>query len=141
MLFRSDADLRAQFDLMVGIRDRFTEVADTVYRIREVRDTLEGRRAELPEHSRAEVDRILEQLEQIEGTLTIWMGSEAHPMMWRPPGLTEKLSSLSDAVGSADAKPTESMLAVFEDLSSRFEDQQKHLNRIITEEVEPLLSR
>ena len=33
----SDADLRAQFDLMVDIRDRFTEVSDTVLRIREVR--------------------------------------------------------------------------------------------------------
>ncbi|MBW2059844.1 MAG: glycosyl hydrolase, partial [Deltaproteobacteria bacterium] len=97
----SDADLRAQFDLMIDIRDRFREVADTVMRIREIRAQVEGRRAELPEESRVEADRILKQLREIEGILTIWMGSEAHPMMWSPPGLTEKLSSLSHAVGAA----------------------------------------
>jgi hypothetical protein len=137
----SDADLRAQFDLMVAIRDRFTEVSDTVMKIREVRAKLEERRAELPEEFRLEADGILEQFRQIEGTLMIWMGSEAHPMMWSPPGLTEKLSSLSDAVSSGDANPTESMYAVFEDLSERFEVQRSLLNQIIEQEVEPLLSR
>jgi len=127
----SDADLRDQFELMVGIRDRFSEVAGTVIRIREVRAQVEGRRAELPEDSRVEADGILEQLRQIEGILTIWMGSKAHPMMWSPPGLTEKLSSLSGAVISGDARPTESMYAVFEDLSERFEVQRKRLNQVI----------
>jgi hypothetical protein len=137
----SDADLRAQFDLMVDLRDRFSEVADTVIRIREVRAKLEGRRAELPEDSRAKVEGILKQFRQIEGILTIWMGSKAHPMMWSPPGLTEKLSSLSRAVGAAEAKPTKSMYAVFEDLSERFEVQRNRLNQVIEEEVGPLLSR
>ncbi len=137
----SDADFRAQFDLMVDIRDRFSEVADTVIRIREVRAKLDGRRAELPEDSRVKADGILEQFRQIEGILTIWMGSKAHPMMWSPPGLTEKLSSLSGAVASAHAKPTESMYAVFEYLSERFEVQRNRLNQVIEKEVGPLLSR
>ncbi len=131
----SDADLRAQFELMVDLRDQFSEVADAVIRIREVRAQLDGRRAELPEDSRVEADRVLEQLREIEGILTIWMGSEAHPMMWSPPGLTEKLSSLSRAVGAAHAKPTESMYAVFEDLSERFEVQRNRLNQVIEEEI------
>lgn len=71
----------------------------------------------------------------------IWMGSEAHPMMWGPPGLTEKLSTLSGAVGAADARPTRQMYAVFEDLSERLEDQRNRLNQIIEGEVGPLLSR
>jgi photosystem II stability/assembly factor-like uncharacterized protein len=137
----SDADLRAQFDLMVDIRDRFSEVADIVIKIREVRAQVDGRRADLPEESRIEVDTILEKLREIEGILTIWMGSQAHPMMWSPPGLTEKLSSLSGAVGAADAKPTKSMYAVFEDLSERFEVRRKQLNQVIEEKVVPLLYR
>jgi hypothetical protein len=136
----SDADLRAQFDLMVDIRDQFSKVADTVIRIREIRDTLNGRRGELPEDSRARVDAILGQLREIEGILTIWMGSEAHPMMWSPPGLTEKLSSLSAAVNSGEARPTESMYAVFADLSERFEFQQNRLNQLIDQELAPSLS-
>jgi photosystem II stability/assembly factor-like uncharacterized protein len=137
----SDADLKDQFDLMVDIRDRFSQVADTVMKIREVRARLDGRRAELAAESKIKADGILEQLKQIESTLTIWMGTKKHPMMWGAPGLTEKLSSLSGTVGEAEAKPTKSMYAVFEDLSKRFELQQNRLNQIITEEVEPLLAR
>jgi len=115
--------------------------AGAVLRVREVRAQVDGHRAELPEDARVEADGIMEQLREIEGILTIWMGSQAHPMMWSPPGLTEKLSSLSRAVGAADAKPTESMYAVFEDLSERFEVQPNRLNQVIEQEIGPLLSR
>lgn len=122
----SDDDLSAQFDLMVDIRDRFSEVADTVLKIREFRTSLLG-------DSSARNDEILNQLRQIEGTLMIWMGTNAHPMMWSSPGLTEKLSSLSGAVNSGDARPTASMYAVFEDLTKRFEFQQDRLNQLINQ--------
>jgi hypothetical protein len=59
------------------------------------------------------------------------MGSEAHPMMWGPPGLIQKLSRLSGAVVAADARPTEAMYAVFEDLSQRFEVQRSRLNQVL----------
>jgi len=131
----SDVDLRAQFDLMVDIQDRASEVASTVVQIREVRAQLGEQRAGLPEESRAQADGALEQLDQIEGTLTIWMGSQAHPMMWGPPGLIQKLSTLSGAVGAADAKPTEQMYAVFEDLSERLEVQRNRLIQIIESEI------
>ena len=127
----SDADLRAQFELMVDVQDRFAEVVGALIRTREVRARVEQRRAESPEGSRAEADGVLERLKEIEGILAIEMGSEAHPMMWGPPGLTEKLSTLSGAVGAADARPTESMYAVFEDLSERFEVQRNRLNQIV----------
>ena len=133
----SDDDLRAQFDLMIEIRDRFTEVADTVLTIRDVRAAIEKRRDEAPDHSGRKADAILEELRQIEGILMIWMGSDAHPMMWSAPGLTEKLSSLSGAVISGDARPTQSMYAVFADISERFERQQNQLNRIIEQELAP----
>ena len=80
--------------------------------------------------SAAKVDSILDQLREIEGILMIWVGSEEHPMMWSPPGLTEKLSSLSSAVLSGDMRPTASMYAVFEDLSERFEVQRSRLKEL-----------
>jgi len=137
----ADTDLIAQFELMVDIGDRFTEVVDAVIRVVEVREQVEARRAELPEASRAGADGVLERLREIEGALHIWMGSPAHPMMWGPPGLTEKLSTLSGAVGAADARPTAAMYAVFDDLSGRLEVQQNRLSQVIEDEVGPLLSR
>jgi hypothetical protein len=53
--------------------------------------------------------------------------------------LTEKLSSLSSAVGAAEARPTASMYAVFEELSDRQQIQRDRLNQLIEEEVETLL--
>ena len=137
----SDDDLRAQFDLMIDIRDRFTEVADTVLKIRDIRAALEKRRGEMPDNAGLKADAMLKELRQIEGTLMIWMGSDAHPMMWSAPGLTEKLSSLSSAVISGDARPTESMYAVFADISERFERQRSRLNRIVEQELAPLRAR
>jgi hypothetical protein len=57
-----------------------------------------------------------------------------YPRAQMPPAagaLTEKLSTLSSVVGAADARPTESMYAVFEDLSERFEVQRNRLNQVI----------
>ena len=133
----SDEDLVAQFKLMVEIRDQFTEVSDTVLRIRDIRTVLNERRPDLPANSGAEADAILEELREIEGILMIWMGSAEHPMMWSPPGLTEKLSSLSGAVNSGDARPTDSMYAVFTDLRERFEVQRKRLNQIVDNGLAP----
>ena len=120
----SDEDLKAQFDLTVDIRDLAAEVVDTLFRIREAR-------IELQEESSDEADAILKELRQIEGLLMFWAGSEAHPMMFSPPGLTEKLNSLSNAVSGGDAKPTASMYAVFEDLAKRFEIQRNRVHQVV----------
>jgi hypothetical protein len=136
----SDEDLKAQFDLMVDIRDLAAEVVDTLLRIREARRGVEDVRIELQEESSDEADAILKELRQIEGLLMFWAGSEAHPMMFSPPGLTEKLNSLSNAVSGGDARPTASMYAVFEDLQNSFEIQQNRLNDLVQQRVTPMLS-
>ena len=127
----SEADLQAQFDLMLDIQRRVSDVTEVVMKIREFRAEVVSRGDGLPEDSRADVDAILEDLEEIEGTLTIWMGSVAHPMMFGPPGIIQKLSRLSGAVISGDAKPTAAMYGVFDDLTRRFEDESERLNQML----------
>jgi hypothetical protein len=126
--------------LMIEIRDRFTEVSNTVLKIRDVRGQVEQRRDDVSGERSSEFDAILLELREIEGILMIWMGTEAHPMMWSPPGLTEKLSSLSGAVNSGDIRPTESMYAVFADISQRYELQLIRLNQIVDQELAPSMA-
>jgi hypothetical protein len=133
----SDADLRAQFELMTSIQARVSAVTDEVLRVRDVRADVQDRYAERLDGEGVDIAGILEQLDDIEGTLTIWMGSEDHPMMFGPPGLIQKLSRLSGAVIAGDARPTASMFAVFEDLSERFENQRRRLNQIIDQNLAP----
>ncbi len=127
----SVADSRAQFELMLDIHKRIKDVTEVVMKIREFRAEIEGRRADLSKVSAAEVDTVLRELDSIEGTLTIWMGSVAHPMLFGPPGLIQKLSRLSGAVVADDAKPTASMYEVFEDLAGRFRIQRDRLNQLM----------
>jgi hypothetical protein len=127
----SVADLRLQFELMLAINKRIEDVTEVVMKIREFRTEIEGRRENLSKDSAADVDAVLRELESIEGTLTIWMGSVANPMLFGPPGLIQKLSRLSGAVISDDAKPTDSMYEVFEELSRRFEDERSRLNQLM----------
>jgi hypothetical protein len=85
----------------------------------------------------AEAETALRQLDDIEGILTMWMGSEAHPMMFGTPALSQKLSRLSGAVIAADAKPTAAMYAVLADLSERIDMQRERLQHIIDQELAP----
>jgi photosystem II stability/assembly factor-like uncharacterized protein len=134
----TEADLQAQFALMIDIRDRASEVSEALIRIRETEGQLEERISQLPEEQRAEGDRILAQLGEIEAVLTRQIGS--HPMELGPKGLINKLGRLSGAVIGADARPTEQMYAVFEDLSGRIEVQLDRLREVMEEEVAPLLA-
>ena len=52
-------------------------------------------------------------------------------MMFGPPGIIQKLSRLSGAVVSGDAKPTIAMYGVFDDLTRRFEEQRNRLNQLL----------
>jgi len=60
-------------------------------------------------------------------------------MMFSPPGLTEKLNSLANAVSGSDARPTASMYAVFEDLQNSFDIQRNRLNDLVQQRVTPML--
>ncbi len=119
------ADLQAQFDLMVDIRDRASDAADALIRLREARDRLEDLGAE-------RADRIRPQLREVEGQLTRLFGS--HSMDLEPKGLINKLGRLSSTVVAADSRPTAQMYAVFEDLSKRIGEQLDRLGQIIEEE-------
>jgi hypothetical protein len=134
----SEADLQAQFELMVDIRDRASDVADALIRIRDLRAQLEARRSGLPERERVQADRLQQQLKEIQDVLTRGIG--ANPMQVGPKGLINKLGSLSRDVMSADARPTEQMYAVFADLSDRIEIQLNRLDQALEEGVAPLLS-
>ncbi len=73
------------------------------------------------------------------GTGTGPPGAARNPPLGVMMGLMEKFSTLSRAVGAADARPTASMVALFEDLSQRLEVQRNRLTKLVKEEVGPLL--
>ena len=134
----SDADLQAQFELMVKIRDRVSEVSDALTRVRGARRQVEAfeKPAGAPGGARADVAPVKVKLLAIEGQLVRLVGS--HPLDMAPKGLSNKLAALFADVGSADARPTKQAYAVFEDLSARFAAQLRQLDEVIGKDVPAL---
>jgi photosystem II stability/assembly factor-like uncharacterized protein len=133
----SDADLQAQFELMLQIRDRASEVADALHALGDARSQLEEHAAALTGDAQARANEVKEELRTIEGQLTRLIGS--HDMELGPKGLINKLGRLSGAVVGADARPTQSMYAVFEDLSVRIAEQLRLLDEVIQQDLPALL--
>jgi hypothetical protein len=124
-LTATDDDLRAQFDLMVEIRDRVTAITEAVDRLRKARQQLEPR----SRSGDAAAVGALQTLQAIESALTRLPGPS--PYMLPPKALNNRLAALSSDVGGADTRPTRQMYDVFKDLSGLVAEQVRRLDEAV----------
>jgi hypothetical protein len=131
----TDDYLRAQFEHMVQIHNRLSEVTDAVERLRTARQQLETR---APADATAASAK--EKLGAIEAALTRLLPA-VNPMKLPPKALNNRLAALTGAVGQADARPTRQMYAVFEELSAGVAEQVRQLDEVIKKELPALATR
>jgi photosystem II stability/assembly factor-like uncharacterized protein len=122
-LTATDEDLRAQFDLLIQIRDRTNEITEAVGRLRKARSAATG----------GADAGVQEKLTAIENTLTRLPGRI--PMVLPPKALNNRLAALSSEVAKADARPTKPMYGVFQELSAAVAEQLKQLNAIVPKDA------
>jgi hypothetical protein len=127
----TDADLQAQFDLAVQIRDKLSLVNDGVRKVHEAQQQL----ANLPQSNAAtpQVGARKEKLHAIEGELTRLPGK--NPMYLPPKALDNKLSALSSVVSGREGRPTKQMYDVFQYLSERADSVLARLKDIVDKEL------
>jgi photosystem II stability/assembly factor-like uncharacterized protein len=127
----TDADLQAQFDLAVRIRDKLSAVNDGLRSVHQAQQQL----AKLPQDkaSSPQVIAIKEKLRAIEGELTRLPGK--NPMYLPPKALDNKLSALSSVVSGREARPTRQMYDVFDYLSQRADGVLTQLKEVIDREM------
>jgi len=119
-------DLQTQFDLLLKIRDRLSETHRAIIQLRSVRGQVEEwvKRAEgnaKAEEITKNAKAITDALADIEDKLV--QTKAKSPRSALPSRLNWRLAALVDAVGAADAAPTQQSVQVFEDLSARIETQ------------------
>jgi photosystem II stability/assembly factor-like uncharacterized protein len=135
----SDQDLQAQFDLMIKVRDRLSEVTDAVNELRKARGQVEE--AEKAAAGRADVQaaagKVKDKLLAIEGTLTRLMGPS--PMQVPPKTLNIRLAALTSVVQSADDVPTRQSYEVFDSLSARVATELAQLKEVLGRDVPDVL--
>src|SRR5262252_9264141 len=117
----SQADLEAQFNLLVETRDELSKVYDTVNQIQDVRSQLAGLKRRLPENASAKTivtaaDDLEKKLVAVRDDIVNLDISANEDSLAYPPQLDAKLAFLAMDAGSADSAPTEAEQRQFEKL-------------------------
>jgi hypothetical protein len=134
------ADLQAQFDLQLRIRDAISEVHDAVNTIHNLRaqvEEWERRASGLERHEEvAQAGAALrERLSGIEEELIQTKAMEDDDTLRWPVKLNLKLAALYDTVGSADTGPTRQAREVFDELAGQVQTQVGRLRELIEADV------
>jgi hypothetical protein len=132
----TQADFARQLDLLLKIRDKFSETSEAILQIRDARkqiDEVTNRLKDQPggkaiadaaKSLKAKLTGVEEELYQTKNQ------SNQDPLNY-PIRLNNKLAALSGVVGSADAAPTDQSYVVYEELTSKINAQLQKLDQVI----------
>jgi small-conductance mechanosensitive channel len=124
----AQADIEAQFALLLRIRDKLSETHDAINQMRSVQRQVEEWRRRAAGHPQAAAveeaaRRVTEPLTAIEQELIERRVEADGDMIHFPARLNARLAALTSAVAMAEARPTRQAVEVFEDLSARIDRQ------------------
>jgi photosystem II stability/assembly factor-like uncharacterized protein len=132
----TQADLAKQFELLVKIRDKFTETSEAILQIRDVRkqvDDITNRVKDQPS-GKAIADSaksLKAKLASVEEELYQTKNQSSQDPLNYPIRLNNKLAALAGVVAASDAAPTEQSYAVYEELVGRINAQLQRLAEIM----------
>ncbi len=140
----SHEDFQEQFDLLIQIRDKLTEVNTSINELRTVRkqvDDLLKKIEDVPEAGEiADAGKSLKtKLNEIEDVLIQSKSKSGQDPLNHPILLDNKIAALVGVVSSADAKPTNQSYTVFEELSDKADAQIEKL-KVVLEKDLPVLN-
>ncbi len=132
----TDADLDAQFALLMRVRDKVTETHRGLNALRSVKRQVADWEKRVKGQPGAEAvteagKALTEKLTAIEEVLVQTKAQSRQDTLDFPVKLNGKLANLSGVVSSADAAPTRQAYAVFEDLSKRIDEQLRQLHTVL----------
>lgn len=135
----SPADLKAQFDLLMEIRDQITAVHEAVMSVRQAREAVDFYTARAKGHPeeetvRAAGQRLVTALSAVEEELHQVKAKSPKDLLNVPGKLNVKLASLSGAVAAGQAKPTAQARAVHEELTARVNYWVDQLRQVMSDQ-------
>jgi len=133
-------DFQLQFDFLIQIRSKLTEVNTSIIQIRslkkqigEVLDKVKGQ--EKMEKITEEGRRIIQKLQDIEDVLIQSKSKSGQDPLNYPIQLDNKFAALASVVGMGDARPTGQSYQVFRELSSRADTQIGQLSLLLKRDI------
>jgi len=136
----TDADLRAQFDLLKQVHARLSETHKAINELRALRRRAEDWAARAKDKPELEAvakaaQSVVDRLKPIEAELIQAKARSRGDTLNFPVRLNGKLAALIGQIASGDTAPTASQKAVFGDLSQRVQAQLDQLSEAIVTEV------
>jgi hypothetical protein len=139
----SPEDLRAQFNLLLKLRDREEEMNEAILGIRDLRNQLQSLEKRLgpAEQTKGVVNSaadLRKKLVAIEEELIQVNATAQEDEANYPTKLNSKLGYLTGVVDSADMPPTEGALAVFAELDKQLEAQLVNWREVLSKDLSAL---
>jgi len=139
----TEEEYREQFDFLIGIRDDLTEIHRAIKRIRDVRDQIRELNARLSEQDAhdeiiAAGKAITEEITKIEKTLYQTQSQSRQDPLNYPIRLNNRLSYLATIAGSGNARPTDQVVELRNELTREIDEQLKRLQTIIDDDLADL---
>ncbi len=135
----SEADLAEQFTLSRRVRDKVSEANQAVIDIRNIRDQVNQRLQKVTGRRKVEIqklaDGLLQPLAQVEEEAYQVRNRSGQDPLNYPIRLNNKIAALAGVIESADNKPTDQSVAVFNELSAQLDAQLKKMQQALTTEL------
>ena len=136
----SQADLEAQFQLLMDIRDKISETHDSINQLRSIRRQVEEWEKRSAGHSSAEAvsnqaGPLKEKLSAIENELVQVEYKGARDRLHLPVKLNRKLAELTPVVASADFAPPLQAFQVLGDITVQIDEQTGLLQDVVDRDV------
>jgi photosystem II stability/assembly factor-like uncharacterized protein len=142
----SMADLQAEFELALKVRDRVSEADEAVVAVRKIREDIDNRieKAKFAERDTARkpltaaLENLKRKLTEVEESVYQVKNRSGQDPLNFPIKLNNKIAHLSGVIESADARPTDQTYAAFKELSDELRAQLDRLNQATTSDVEAI---
>ena len=136
----SDADFKEQFDFLIKIRDKVSEAHRIVNIIRDIRKQTNELTSRLEKSPAGDsithaAKRLNDHLKAVEEEIIQVKLKSNEDALNYPIKLDDKIATISNVVGSADARPTKQAYAVFVELSKNMDIEIDKYRKILGSEV------
>ena len=134
----SDADLQAQFDLAIQIRDKTSEANNAVIRIRDLKAQVADRLTQSQDaRLKAAGDRLTTNLSAIEQEIYQVKNQSGQDPLNFPIRTNNRLASLLRVAVSGEGRPTGNVEPIFNDLVLELKAETDRLDTVLVDQLPP----
>ncbi len=135
----SQQDYEDQFNFLISVRDKFSDIQKAIKNIQEIRKQINDFTAragkDVPKEIKQQADTINKQMTAVEEALHQTKAKSGQDVLNFPIRLDDKISGLYDFAVSGTAAPAKQVKEAFAELGAQADEQLNKLKKILNEDV------